>query len=137
MNRMKDFPYKDVIHRCFRCGYCKFPPNWADVNNCPPYARFRIESYSCGGRLWLIRSYLSGEISYSEHFGEILYACTSCKNCEMKCPLRFNSEIVNMIVSGRSLLVEEGKIPERTKKFFTNVELFGNPYGMSRKKRTL
>jgi hypothetical protein len=50
---LTDFQYKDLIHRCFRCGYCKFPDNWMDVNNCPPYARFRVESYSCGGRLWL------------------------------------------------------------------------------------
>ena len=37
---LTDFEYGDIIHRCFRCGYCKFPVNWMDVNNCPAYARF-------------------------------------------------------------------------------------------------
>lgn len=43
------YKYNDMIHRCFRCGYCKFPTDWEDVTNCPAYARFRLESYSAGG----------------------------------------------------------------------------------------
>ena len=48
--------YMDTIHRCFRCGYCKFPPNYMDLDACPAYARFRLESFSAGGRLWLLRA---------------------------------------------------------------------------------
>ena len=66
------YRFNDVIHRCFRCGYCKFPTNWMDVNNCPPYARFRMEPYSCGGRLWLTRAWLNEELDWSEHLAEIL-----------------------------------------------------------------
>jgi Fe-S oxidoreductase len=132
---MTDFEYADLIHRCFRCGYCKFPANWSDVNNCPPYARYRMESYSCGGRLWLTRAWLNGFMEWSEHLAEILYACTTCGNCVVKCPLSFNVDIVNMIVAARGEMVERGTVPRAVKTFLENVELHGNPYGTSRAKR--
>ncbi|MBA7570315.1 hypothetical protein ES708_12064 [subsurface metagenome] len=45
--------WKDIVHRCFRCGYCKFTYDYSDFN-CPSYKKFRFETYSTGGRLWLI-----------------------------------------------------------------------------------
>jgi len=132
---LNDFQYRNIIHRCFRCGYCKFPVNWTDVNNCPPYARFRMESYSCGGRLWLTRAWLNEQIDWSEHLAEILYSCTTCKNCEIKCPLRFNVDIVNIIIAARAEMVETGKVPKVAKDFLQKIELYGNPYGASRTNR--
>ncbi len=127
--------YRDLIHRCFRCGYCKFPANWSDVNNCPPYARFRMESYSCGGRLWLTRAWLNDQLPWSEHLSDILYSCTTCKNCVVKCPLRFNVDIVNMVIAARGEMVEQGKVPGGVKTFLENIELHGNPYGSARTNR--
>jgi len=132
---LADFEYGDMIHRCFRCGYCKFPVNWEDVNNCPAYGRYRLETYSCGGRLWLTRAWLNGEIDWSEHLSDILYSCTACKNCEVKCPLRFSGDILNMIVAAKSEMVEKGKIPVAAKRFLENIQKQGNPYGTSRMKR--
>lgn len=129
------FKFSDLIHRCFRCGYCKFPVNWMDVNNCPPYARFRMEPYSCGGRLWLTRAWLNDQIDWSEHLAEILYSCTTCRNCEVKCPLRFNVDIVNMVVAARGEMVERGKVPQAVRRFLENIDLHGNPYGGARSRR--
>jgi len=135
MMTLTEYRYSDVVHRCFRCGYCKFPVNWIDVNNCPAYARYRMESYSTGGRLWLIRAWLNDEINWTEHFAEIVYACVSCKNCVEKCPLRFNIDIVNMIVAAKSEMVERGLVPSTVKEFLENVQRQGNPYGSSRARR--
>ena len=129
------YKFHDLIHRCFRCGYCKFPAGWTDVNNCPPYARFRMEPYSCGGRLWLTRAWLNEQLDWSEHLAEILYSCTTCRNCEVKCPLSFNVDIVNMVVAARSEMVERGKVPPAVKRFLENIDLHGNPYGSARNKR--
>jgi len=106
-----------------------------DVNNCPPYARFRMEPYSCGGRLWLTRAWLNEIIDWSNHLAEILYSCTTCRNCEIKCPLGFNVDIVNMVVAARGEMVEQGKLPPAVKKFLENIDLYGNPYGNARSKR--
>ncbi|HEX2967100.1 MAG TPA: (Fe-S)-binding protein, partial [Syntrophorhabdaceae bacterium] len=129
------YKFRDIIHRCFRCGYCKFPAAWTDVNNCPPYARFRMESYSCGGRLWLTRAWLNEKLNWSEHLAEILYSCTTCRNCEIKCPLSFNIDIVNMVVAARSEMIEQGKVPPAVKRFLENIQVHGNPYGNARNKR--
>lgn len=131
------YKYNDMIHRCFRCGYCKFPTDWEDVTNCPAYARFRMESYSAGGRLWLIRAWINGEIEWSEHLADIVYSCTACKNCVEKCPLSFNGDIVNMVVAAKEEMVELGLLPKTTKKFLNNIQLFGNPYGLAAKKRAV
>jgi len=132
---LADYKYKDIIHRCFRCGYCKFPIDWIDVNNCPAYARFRLESYSTGGRLWLIRAWLNDQIDWTERLAQIVYSCTACKNCVEKCPLRFNVDIVDMIIAARSEMVERGSIPSAVKQFLENIQRQGNPYGNARIKR--
>ncbi|MDB9823232.1 (Fe-S)-binding protein [Deltaproteobacteria bacterium] len=132
---LADFKYGDIIHRCFRCGYCKFPVNWMDVNNCPAYARYRMETYSCGGRLWLTRAWLMNEIQWTDHLAHILYSCTACKNCEVKCPLSFNVDILNMIRAAKEEMVEQGKIPTEARDFLENIQVQGNPYGMPKSKR--
>ncbi|MFP4650574.1 MAG: 4Fe-4S dicluster domain-containing protein, partial [Desulfobacterales bacterium] len=131
-----DYKYMDIIHRCFRCGYCKFPLDWQDVDNCPSYARYRLESYSNGGRLWLIRAWVTGEMDWSPHLADIVYSCASCKNCEEKCPLSFSDEIVNMVTAARNIMVDQGLVPQTVRKFLENIQLHGNPYGLSAKKRS-
>lgn len=132
---LAEYKYKDLIHRCFRCGYCKFPTDWSDVTNCPAYARYRMESYASGGRLWLIYAWLKGEVEWSENLAKILYACTACKNCVEKCPLSFNDDIVNMVVAARNQMVETGKVPPLVRKFLQNVQVHGNPYGIDANQR--
>ncbi len=132
---ISDFPYGDIIHRCFRCGYCKFPVNWIDVNNCPAYGRYRLETYSCGGRLWLTRAWLSEQIAWTEHLAHIMFSCTACKNCELKCPFRFNVDILNMIIAAKGEMVERSLLPSKVKEFLQNLQVHGNPYEMVKAQR--
>jgi len=126
--------YQSQIHRCFRCGYCKFPTDYSAIN-CPSYNRFRFDSYSTGGRLWLTYGWLKGELPWSEHLAEILYACTNCKNCTEQCPMKFAPDIVEWIIGARSDMVEQGKIPARVKRFLESVYNYGNPFKNMRNER--
>lgn len=126
--------YAKQIHRCFRCGFCKFTYDYSDWN-CPSYARFRFDTYSTGGRLWLGHAWLNNEIDWSEHLAEILYACTACKNCVEQCPMRFSSDLVEWIVGIRSAMVDSGKVPESVSRFLTNVYDYGNPLRIRRAER--
>ncbi|MFW9906724.1 MAG: (Fe-S)-binding protein [Candidatus Thorarchaeota archaeon] len=128
------FDYADQIHRCFRCGYCKFPSNFTDFN-CPSYNRFRFESYSTGGRLWLIWAWAKGEIEWSEHLANVVFSCAACRNCVERCPMRFNDDIVDWIISARSDMVEKGLIPPLVGEFLDNIYNYGNPWGMPRNER--
>ncbi|MCP4751603.1 MAG: (Fe-S)-binding protein [Proteobacteria bacterium] len=132
---LAEYKYHDMIHRCFRCGYCKFSTQWDTVTNCPSYARFRMESYSAGGRLWLIRAWLNGELPWSENLAKIVYSCTSCNNCVEKCPISFSGDLVNMVVAAKGVMMEAGTLPGPVKDFLQNVQLHGNPYGISAKSR--
>ncbi len=35
---MKKVDYAGIVHRCFRCGYCKFPSDYPELNY-PSYVR--------------------------------------------------------------------------------------------------
>jgi Fe-S oxidoreductase len=123
-----DAEYAEIIHRCFRCGWCKLPTNYQDFN-CPAYLKYRFESFSSGGRMWLIRAWLNGEIEPTERFGQIMFSCVTCRNCVEACALpKIKDKLVDIFVSARSDLVEQGKIPPALRDYFKAVSVNGNPY---------
>jgi Fe-S oxidoreductase len=119
--------YDDIVHRCFRCGFCKLTSDFSNYN-CPTYSRFRFESSSPGGRLWLIRAWLAGDVKTSEHFGEILYSCTACGNCVEHCIFTFSENIVDIYIAAREKMVEQSVIPPAVRDYLKNVSISGNPY---------
>jgi len=126
--------YAEQIHRCFRCGYCKFPSDYTEIN-CPSYSRFRLETYSTGGRLWLIWAWLKKEIEWSEHFAEVIFSCATCRNCVETCPMKFKDDIVDWIVAARSDMIEKGLVLPNIKDLLNNISKHGNPWGIARSKR--
>jgi Fe-S oxidoreductase len=128
--------YADILHRCFRCGYCKLPGNYTDVN-CPAYAAFRFETYSPGGRMWLLRAWLDQKLKPSRRFQQILFSCTACRNCVEQCALpKIKDELLLAFTAGREELIDAGKVPPAVRDCLTKFQNYGNPYGFSRKKRT-
>jgi len=119
--------YADMVHRCFRCGYCKFTSDYTDFN-CPAYRKFRFETYSPGGRMWLIRGWLNGDIKNSERFQEILFSCATCANCVEHCVFAFSDDLVNIFIAAREELVAEGLIPPPVRDYLKAIHINGNPY---------
>jgi len=122
--------HAEILHRCFRCGYCKLPGSFQDLN-CPPYLRFRFESYAPGGRMWLLRAWLDGEIETSPRLSEILFSCAACGNCVEHCVFpAFKADLLEAFTAGRGELVERGAVPESVGRYLRAVHAFGNPYEM-------
>jgi Fe-S oxidoreductase len=119
--------YADIVHRCFRCGYCKFTSDYTDFN-CPTYRKFRFETYSPGGRMWLIRAWLNGEIKNSDRFQEILFSCATCANCVEHCVFTFSEDLVNIFISAREEMINDGIIPPPVRDYLKNININGNPY---------
>jgi len=127
--------HAEILHRCFRCGYCKLPGNYTDFN-CPAYAAFRFETYSPGGRMWLLRAYLDKKISPTKRFQEILYSCTACGNCVEQCVLpKIKDQLLHAFTAGKEELVIQGMVPPPIRDCLNNLQKYGNPYGIAQKKR--
>jgi Fe-S oxidoreductase len=119
--------YEEIVHRCFRCGYCKFTGDYSDFN-CPSYRKFFFESYAPGGRMWLIRAWLNDEIKNSERFQEILFSCATCANCVEHCVFTFSDDLVNIFIAAREEMVNKGIIPPAVRDYLKNINISGNPY---------
>ncbi len=119
--------YADIVHRCFRCGYCNFTSDFQDFN-CPTYNKYRMLSYSPGGRMWLINAWLNKEIEWSEHFADIMYSCATCNNCVEHCIQKFNIYLTDIFVAARGEMVEQGLVPPAVRDYLKNIQLSGNPY---------
>ncbi len=126
--------FQDLLHRCFRCGYCKFTADFAQYN-CPPYRRFRLESFSPGGRMWLIRAVQAGELPPGQGFAKILYTCTMCGNCVEECRFKFHDDLMKIITAARTDLVERSIVPPAVRDFFKNIYTSGNPWKASQEER--
>ena len=123
--------WKDIVHRCFRCGYCKFTHDYSEFN-CPSYKKYRFETYSTGGRLWLIYGVLSGEIPWTKYIANAIYACPTCGNCTENCRFeKFNDFLVDIIEAARAEAADSGFCPERQKALLERTEnpKNYNPYG--------
>jgi len=135
MEYIHEIEHAEIVHRCFRCGYCKFPEDYVDFN-CPSYKAFGWDTYSPGGRMWLIRAWLSGEIPSSPHFAEILYSCAACDNCKEQCVFpKFKDYLPEIFQEAKAELVNEGRIPPAVRDYFKSIMVHGNPYKLPQEER--
>ncbi|MHA1728734.1 MAG: (Fe-S)-binding protein [Promethearchaeota archaeon] len=120
--------YEGVVHRCFRCGYCKFTYDYIDYN-CPSYKKFRFESFSTGGRMWLIHGLMTDEVEWSPRLTQILYACTTCGNCIENCRMYHIDDIfVDVIEMARALAYDKGYCSKEAMRFGSQILREHNPY---------
>jgi len=127
--------FEEILHRCFRCGYCKLPSNYVDLN-CPSYLAYGFETYSPGGRMWLIRAWLDGKIDSSGNFGRILFSCATCANCVEHCAMPgFSDDILFAFRAAKEELLDSGRVPSQVSDYLTRVQRYGNPYAKPASKR--
>ncbi len=127
--------HAEIVHRCFRCGYCKFPGDYVDFN-CPSYKAFGWDTFSPAGRMWLIRAWLNDEIKTSPRFAEIFYSCLACDNCKEQCVFpRFKDYLPDIFRETKEELVAEGKVPPRVRDYFKAIAVHGNPYKLPQEER--
>lgn len=135
MAYIRNLEHGDIVHRCFRCGYCKFPEDYSDFN-CPSYKAFGWDTYAPGGRMWLIRAWLQGEIETSPRFAEIMYSCVACDNCKNQCVFpKFKDFLPDVFQETKAELVGDGLIPPGVRDYFKAIVTSGNPYKLPQSER--
>lgn len=127
--------HEEILHRCFRCGYCKLPDNYVDLN-CPSYATYRFETFSPGGRMWLLNALLNNKIEPGRRFQDIMFSCVTCRNCVEHCTMpKIKDYLLDAFIAGKEELVNNGTVPPAVRDCLTKVYNHGNMYGLAQKKR--
>jgi Fe-S oxidoreductase len=107
---------------CTYCGFCKSVcPAFDDVGWDPSVAR---------GRMILSYGLLNKELEADDSVLEYLYQCTTCKDCERRCPSKV--QVVDVVERARRDLVANGRMLPKHRAIAENVLRTGNPYGERR-----
>ncbi len=113
---------KTSMMTCTMCGFCKSVcPTFEDIGWDPGVAR---------GRMILSYGLLKKDIPADPSVVEALFQCTTCKDCERRCPS--NIEVVEVVERARMDLVESGHMLQPHRKIVDNILRHGNPYGDER-----
>jgi Fe-S oxidoreductase len=105
---------KDML-RCTRCSECKWIPlsrvkSWRFAQVCPSVGRYNFHAYSGGGKLIAGLSMLTGRISYTDEFLDILYRCLMCGACDVSCKSNRDMEPFAVTQELRIKAVEDGQL---------------------------
>ena len=137
--RLEDYAHDAVA--CIRCANCK----WIDQNYtrshrfskiCPINLRYGFDAYSGGGMLTIARAMLEGRLEFAPSLLDILYKCTLCGACDVRCKRNLDIEVLLTLEALRSKVVQEGYGPLEPHKTITRkVKETGNRYGAPNQKR--
>jgi len=109
----------EKINLCVQCGTCSA--------SCPSGPRAAVRA-----RHIIRRAQLGFRDEVLSDTG--LWSCTTCSTCTLRCPRNVNP--MEIVIGVRSLLVEEGRVPPTIKDALEGVLKYGNPWGLSRGKRS-
>lgn len=112
----EDFAEKYNLWACVQCGKC--------TGGCPISMESPLN----------IRRLIREAILLKTYEKEEIWDCTTCATCRIRCPKGVNS--VDTIIGMRSILVEEGKVPNTVRDALESVFKHKNPWGRARQKRT-
>jgi Fe-S oxidoreductase len=107
---------------CTLCGFCK--------SVCPYFEDNQWDPSVARGKVILAYGLSRGEIPADESVVERLYQCTTCKDCERRCPS--NIQVVDIVEAARADLVEAKRGLPAHKKIVDNIKKTKNPYGETR-----
>jgi Fe-S oxidoreductase len=110
---------RNAVNICTMCGFCK--------SVCPSFKAIGWDSALSRGRIALTYGLLTGEIQPDDSVIENIYTCTTCNDCNRRCPSKV--DIVGIVETCRADLVENGHILPKHEAICENVLKFNNPYG--------
>jgi Fe-S oxidoreductase len=109
----------EKLNLCMQCGMCAGSCPWRIVDG-----PFNIRR--------LIRMAQLGVEGYESD--DILYGCTTCNKCVLKCPRGVT--IIDVVRTMRAMIAETGAIPGVLRTATGSVHSNGNPWSEPREKRT-
>ncbi len=97
----------EILRKCVHCGFC--------AATCPTYQILGDERDSPRGRIYLIKSFLEGDIE-TQTAQRHLDRCLSCLGCETACPS--GVEYGRLLEIGREQLLKTTPVPDIFDRFY-------------------
>lgn len=113
---------KKEMMTCTMCGFCK--------SVCPTFEDIGWDIGVARGRIILAYGLLQKDVPADPSVVDALYQCTTCKDCERRCPSKV--KVVDVIERARKDLIEAGTVLPAHKKIVESIRKYGNPYGEPR-----
>jgi Fe-S oxidoreductase/nickel-dependent lactate racemase len=104
---------------CTYCGFCK--------SVCPSFQENTWDPSVARGRMILAYGLMRKEVPADRSVAEYLFKCTTCKDCERRCPSKV--QVVDVVERARRDLVAAGVMLPRHRELAESVLRHGNPYG--------
>jgi Fe-S oxidoreductase len=108
-----------TLNTCTYCGFCK--------SVCPSFESIGWEGSVARGRMILAYGLLRGDVAPEESVARYIYQCTTCKDCERRCPSGI--EVVDVVERCRRDLVSAGVALPQHRRLAESIATNGNPYG--------
>lgn len=113
--------YREHFYACIQCGKCTGGCPISVVSPLFNIRRLLYEALTTKGE----------EIAYHK---EMLWDCSTCTTCVKRCPKEIDP--VELVVSMRSVLVEDGQLPPKIRDVLKSISIRGNPWNLGQEKRT-
>lgn len=129
--------YRDILHKCLRCGFCKTAHREGSFEPiCPAGLKFGFESHYASGKPRIALGLMNGGIKWSSSLVDAIYSCCNCAACGELCVLDYGEYAVLISEALRTEAVEEGLVPKTIADVFSNTYKYGNPWGRSVNERS-
>ena len=89
--------FREDLDKCTKCGFC--------MSYCPVYREEREESSVARGKIMLVRSLLSGDLTMTDEMAEKLNSCTLCMTCAQNCPA--GTQVPSLVTAARADKVKQ------------------------------
>lgn len=141
-SQINHFSWKELmdLDACTECGRCSdvCPANLTQKPLSPKHLILDLRDYLGKAGSSLLKGNNNGDSEMdalpamvgeviSE---EVLWSCTTCRACQEACPV-FVEHIPKIVEMRRHLVLEESRFPTEVTTTFKNLEVNGNPWGIS------
>jgi Fe-S oxidoreductase/nitrate reductase gamma subunit len=145
-SEINNFSWKQLmdLDACTECGRCSdvCPATTTEKALSPMYIILHLRDYMSQRGPGLLpgkENGNNGNSSYPAMVGEVitdeeLWGCTTCRACMEACPV-YIEHIPTIVEMRRHLVLEESRFPSEVTNTFKNMEVNGNPWGISAEDR--
>ncbi|MHA1265293.1 MAG: (Fe-S)-binding protein [Candidatus Helarchaeota archaeon] len=110
--------YKEMLHRCYKCQYCRLTGPAIFYSNCPSYVKYKFETFTGGGRVWTAYGLFNGAFQLNDELTDFLFTCPTCGSCVSNCLYPVKDSILKIIEACRADAIKKGINPPGNQRAF-------------------